>query len=72
MFIIATKKGNTIVFDDLQGATIEKADLDVPARVEFLFKNGETREFYLKSTSSEYLEDAVIRGFKTNEYFKEV
>lgn len=67
MFIIKKLDGGLKVLDGVMGV-----DFTPPHKATFLLKNGEAMTFNLQCETSEYIEDALIRGFKTNEYFKEV
>lgn len=67
MFIIKRLDGGLNVLDSIQGL-----DFKAPNTVTFILNNGEAMTFKLECETSEYIEDALIRGFKTNEYFKEV
>lgn len=69
MFIIKKKNGALVIFKGVDAVFIEYEN-------EVSFKvRGTPQDFYtinLKSESGESLENALIRGFSTNEIFEEV
>lgn len=68
MFIIHRKNGGLVVLKEVQGLT-----LDLPNNVTFRFSNGEYDKIKLQCKNSGLdLQSALIRGFNTNEEFKEV
>lgn len=65
MFIIDEKDGSTAIFNRVDAVYLEN-DNEVSFKI-----LGEFYSYKLVSESAETLKDALIRGFTTNETFKE-